>query len=72
MSHGNGVVVQDALDAILANPLAVLAELIINPDDRELHDAFQLLSSINIDPDEALAPSGQVLIEQKLSKAEAM
>jgi hypothetical protein len=31
-----------------------------------------LLSSVNVDPDEALAESGQELIEKKLSKLEAM
>ena len=40
--------------------------------ERELHDAYLLLSSINVDPEEALSDSGQELIEKKLSKVEAM
>jgi hypothetical protein len=49
-----------------------MGQAITNEVDRELHDAFLLLSSINVDPEEALAESGQELIEKKLSKVEAM
>lgn len=40
--------------------------------ERELHDSYLLLSSINVDPDEALSESGQDLVERKLSKVESM
>jgi hypothetical protein len=60
--------------------LAMIEAIAGNPDDgilkaaadRKLFDSFSLLSPINIDPELALADSGQALIEQKLSKAEAM
>ena len=48
------------------------AKFLTADSDRELHDSFLLLSSINVDPDEALAESGQDLIEKKLSKVESM
>ncbi len=41
-------------------------------DDKYLYDAFQILSSINVSYEEALSDSGQDLIQNKLSKAEAM
>ena len=72
MGHGDQEFVMAALDAAAANPDADIAEMILALDDQRLHDAFQVLSAVNIDPDEALAASGQLLIEQKLSKAEAM
>ena len=40
--------------------------------DKTLYDAFQILSSINITAEQALADSGQDLIHKKMSKAEAM
>ena len=72
LSLGNKDAVASALNTIAQNPQANLAELLVAPADQELHDAVQLLSAINVDPDEALSDSGQDLIEKKLSKAEAM
>lgn len=72
LGHGDQEFVVAALDAASANPDADIAEMILQLDDQRLHDAFQVISAVNIDPDEALAASGQLLIEQKLSKAEAM
>jgi hypothetical protein len=39
---------------------------------KELYDAYMLLSTINVSREEAVAPSGQELIEKKLSKMESM
>jgi hypothetical protein len=72
LGHGDQEFVVAALDAASQNAEADIAEMILQLDDQRLHDAFQVLSAVNIDPDEALAASGQLLIEQKLSKAEAM
>jgi len=72
LSHGDKDFVTGALAAASANEHADIAEMILDPNDRRLHDAFRLLSAVNIDSEEALAASGQLLIEQKLSKAEAM
>ncbi|WP_156390907.1 MULTISPECIES: DUF4157 domain-containing protein [unclassified Nocardioides] len=40
--------------------------------DKELFDAYMLLSSINVSREEAVSPMGQELIEKKLSKMESM
>lgn len=72
LSRGDKEFIQAALQAKVANPKMKLGEAIPKADDKQLHDAFVLLSSINIDPDQALADSGQDMIEKKLSKAESM
>lgn len=72
LGRGDGAFIDAALKTAQHNPNALVTEMITEPDDQRLHDAFVLLSSVNIDPDEALAASGQLLIEQKLSTAEAM
>jgi hypothetical protein len=40
--------------------------------EKELFDAYMLLSSINVSREEAVSPMGQELIEKKLSKMESM
>lgn len=72
LTKGNKDTVFKALETKAADPQFNIASLISAPPDQELHDAFQLLTVMNIDPDVALADSGQDLIEKKLSKAEAM
>jgi hypothetical protein len=71
LSHGDKDFVAAHIEARANDPkwdLGVMKE----DDDRQLYDAFMLLSSINVTPEEALAATGQDLIEKKLSKAEAM
>ena len=71
LSHGDKDFVATHIEARANDPkwdLGVMQQ----DDDRQLYDAFMLLSSINVTPEEALAPTGQDLIEKKLSKAEAM
>ena len=41
-------------------------------DDRQFHDALMILSSINVDYEQATSDSGQNLIEVKLNPTEAM
>ncbi len=72
LADGDKEYVMAMVEAVLGNPDDDLAGIITAPADQRLHDSFSLLSAINIDPDLALADSGQALIEQKLSKAEAM
>jgi Domain of unknown function (DUF4157) len=72
LSAGDSEVVLSALHESNTKKGFDKATKIVNEDDRELHDGHLLLSSINVDTDEALSDSGQDLIEKKLSKAEAM
>lgn len=72
LSHGDKDLVSTALEAASEQEDFDMVSALIDPDDARLHDSFMLLSAINIDPDQALAASGQTLIEKKLSKAEAM
>ena len=72
LSHGRKTTIQDALDAKANDPRISLDAVLDAADDRTLYDAFVLLSSINIDYDQALAASGQALIQSKLSKADSM
>ena len=72
LSHGSKTTIQDALDAKANDPRISLDAVLDAADDRTLYDAFVLLSSINIDYDQALAASGQALIQSKLSKADSM
>lgn len=69
---GNKSLVAGALERAAQDKEFSLAHTLEREEDRELHDSMLLLSSINVDPDEALAESGQELIEKKLSKLEAM
>ncbi len=72
LADGNKEFVFAMVEATLGNPDDDLGSILTEPADKRLFDAFSLLSAINIDPELALADSGQTLIEQKLSKAEAM
>jgi hypothetical protein len=72
LANGDKEYVFAMVEAITGNPDDDLDGIIKDLADRRLFDAFSLLSAINIDPELALADSGQALIEQKLSKAEAM
>jgi hypothetical protein len=72
LSHGDKETVGSALEAAAGNTEVTIDALLTRSDDRRLHDAFVLLTSINIDPEVALADSGQLVIEQKLSIGKAM
>lgn len=72
LRFGNKNLVAGALERAAQDPVFSLESSVEREEDRELHDSMLLLSSINVDPDEALAESGQELIEKKLSKLEAM
>jgi hypothetical protein len=72
LGQGNRDFVVDHIDKSNQRKGYPIGTMITDTVDRELHDAFLLLSSINVDTDEALADSGQELIEKKLSKVEAM
>ncbi|WP_155993313.1 eCIS core domain-containing protein [Nocardioides sp. URHA0020] len=48
------------------------ASLLPSVETKELYDAYMLLSSINVTREEAVSPTGQELIEKKLSKMESM
>jgi hypothetical protein len=69
---GNKIKVQGVIEAAETSADFNKDKALPDLADRELHDSFLLLSSINVDPDEALSESGQELIEKKLSKTEAM
>jgi len=60
-----------ALEAEVEKPSGIPARF---PHEswKELYDAYMLLSTINVTREEAVAPSGQELIEKKLSKMESM
>lgn len=60
-----------ALEAEVEKPSGVPATF-AHETWKELYDAYMLLSSINVTREEAVAPSGQELIEKKLSKMESM
>jgi hypothetical protein len=44
----------------------------IGAEDRRLHDAWSLISALNVSPAEAISESGQDLIQQKISIAESI
>jgi hypothetical protein len=72
LRFGNKNLVAGALERAAQDKAFSLESSVEREEDRELHDSMLLLSSVNVDPDEALAESGQELIEKKLSKLEAM
>lgn len=72
LQAGEADVVHKALKEFQQNPEADRAALIPGETERELHDAYLLLDSINVDLEAALSESGQDLIERKLSKVESM
>ena len=72
LRFGNKDLVAGALERAAQDKAFSLESSVEREEDRELHDSMLLLSSVNVDPDEALAESGQELIEKKLSKLEAM
>lgn len=72
LQTGEADVVHKALKEFQQNPKADRAALIPGETERELHDAYLLLDSINVNLEEALSESGQDLIERKLSKVESM
>jgi len=72
LSQGDRADVEQKLEFASANKHYDIGMALPGEPERELHDAYLLLSSINVDPEEALSDSGQELIEKKLSKVEAM
>lgn len=64
--------VHKTLQTVAQNPKFDPSTVLVPESNAEKYDAYQLLSSINVTDDEALADSGQDLIEKKLSKMEAM
>ncbi len=72
LGAGDKVAVSQAIEHSVYDKNFKKDEALTAAEDRELHDSFLLLSSVNVDPDEALSESGQDLIEKKLSKTEAM
>ncbi|MDT4899535.1 MAG: hypothetical protein QOJ78_465 [Pseudonocardiales bacterium] len=72
LSAGDKVAVSSAIEHSVNDKKFDRNAALAASEDKELHDSFLLLSSVNVDPDEALSDSGQDLIEKKLSKTEAM
>lgn len=72
LKFGNKNLVAGALERAAQDKAFGIESTVAREEDRELHDSMLLLSTMNVDPDEALAESGQELIEKKLSKLEAM
>lgn len=72
LGHGDKGLVTKALETKVEDEEFEPAKSLREIDDQQLYDAFQILSSINVSFEEALSDSGQLLIQKKLSKADAM
>jgi hypothetical protein len=72
LGHGDRDVVDEAVRTLAGDPEFEPGKSLKDMDDKQLYDAFQILSSINVSYEEALSASGQTLIQKKLSKADAM
>ena len=72
LGHGDRDTVDAAVRTLAADTEFEPGTSLKDGDDKQLYDAFQILSSINVSYEEALSGSGQALIQKKLSKADAM